>query len=344
MLLILTLILSGCSLQLSFEDSDTDVTEVNSEEAGGGSPTIDAAVSIIQYMDHTSLNECCDGVKNVLDGAGIAYDVTVGGKNTEREDCEEKARDLAINSKSDLIICIGTQCAESVVPIISSADRTPVVFCAVTDPLGAGLVENINAPGSNCTGVATAFNISEQLNMINTFQPSITKLGVIYTQSEQNTEEQLKTLKKEAKKLGITVYEAAVDDPSQLSSISSELMRKVEAVTLLPDNMIAANSWNITNKSIVEKVPLYGVTLAQVKEGCTAGYCYDFSLIGRKAGEQAVSIIRGESASDMPVIMERECSLYVNTDRLKDLEMEIPDEYKAAATEVKTSYEAAKNN
>ena len=340
-LLAAAMLLCGCSLQLSFEDSDSENVVSADENAVESGSTVDAAVSIIQYMNNTPLNECCEGVKEALESAGIAYDVTVGGMHTERDDCEEKARELAINGKSNLIICIGTQCAEAVVPIINSADRTPVVFCAVTDPVGAGLVENITAPGVNCTGVATAFNISEQLNMINTFQPSITRLGVIYTESEQNTDQQLKSLRKAAKKLGITVYEAAVEDPSQLSSAATELMRKTEAVTLLPDNMIAANSWNVTNRSIVEKVPLYGVTLSQVNEGCAAGYCYDFRLIGRKAGEQAVSIIRGESAADMPVIMERECTLYVNTDTLEALDMEIPDEYKAAANKVKTSYETA---
>lgn len=333
---------SACSMKLSVDDEDTA-----SEQSGGGTvtestSTRQARVSIIQYADYSSLNECCEGVKSVLDSEGIGYDVTVGAKNREISDCEQKAQDIAINSSRDLVICIGTPCAESVYPIISSAGRIPVVFCAVTDPVGAGLVENINAPGVNCTGVATAFNITEQVNMINTFQPSITRLGVIYTKSEQNTAAQLKSLNKAAKNLSITVYEEPIDDLSQLSQAAKELMTKVEAVVILPDNMIAMNSWNITNQSIVGKLPLYGVNLSEVREGCLAGYCYDFQSIGRKAGEQAVEILHGESAASMPVIMERECTLYVNSDRLKDLDMTIPDTYKASAVEVKTSYETKK--
>lgn len=332
---------SGCGMKLSVDDTDSEAE--NSElisDSGTGTSTMDATVSIIQYMDNAPLNESCEGVKRIFDDAGIAYDVTVGSEHSEREDCEQKARETAINSTCDLVVCIGTPCAEAVCPIISSAGRLPVIFCAVTDPLGAGLVENLNKPGANCTGVATAFNINEQLNMINTFQPSITRLGVIYTESEQNTEEQLKTLQKAAEKLGITVYAEPIEDPSQMASVASDLMKKVEAVTLLPDNMTAKSSWNITNRSIVEQVPLYGVTLTQVNEGCLAGYTYDFNAIGRKAGELAVSVLRGESAADTPVIMEREGTLYVNSDRLKDLELEIPDTYKTAAVSVKTTYES----
>lgn len=340
---IAALCISGCSMKLSVDDPEDDNVSDLSESAleNESTSTRKARVSVIQYADYSSLNECREGVEAALNEAGIGFEVTVGSKNHEKDDCEQKAQDLAINSATDLIVCIGTPCAEIVCPIISSAGRTPVVFCAVTDPVGAGIVENIASPGVNCTGVATAFNIKEQLNMINTFQPSITKLGVIYTESEQNTKGQLESLKKAAQALGITVYAEPVEDPSQLSPTAKSLMTKVEAVTILPDNMIAMNSWNITNQSIVGKIPLYGVNLSQVHEGCLAGYCYDFTSIGKKAGEQAIQILHGESAADMPVIMERECTLYVNSDRLSDLDMTIPDEYKTAANEVKTQYETS---
>ena len=345
LLIILGIIMTctcGCSMKLSIDDEDSDQTQSENASEQESTSTRKAQISIIQYADYSSLNECCEGVKSALDEAGIAYDVTVGSKNHEKSDCEQKAQDIAINSLCDLVICIGTPCAEVVCPIIGSAGSTPVVFCAVSDPVGAGIVKTINMPGVNCTGVATSFNITEQVNMINTFQPSITRLGVIYTRSEQNTEAQLKMLKKAAEKLSITVYEEPIDDPSQLSETAKTLMTKVEAVTLLPDNTVAMNSWNVTNQSIVGKVPLYGVNLSQVKEGCLAGYCYDFTAIGKKAGDQAVRILHGEGAADMPVIMEREGTLYVNSDRLDDLDMKIPNEYKSAAIEVKTSYETKK--
>ena len=333
-------IFTACSMQLSFEDSDTENDAVSDSDTGvQNESTRDASVYIIQYMNYSSLNECCEGVKSSFDSAGIGYNVIVGTNGSEKEDCENAAKDIATNNLCDLVVVIGTPCAEVVCPIISSASTTPVVFCAVTDPVSAGIVDNLNAPGKNCTGVASAFNINEQLNMINTFQPYITRLGVIYSGSEQNAVSQLKSLKKAAAKLNITVYDEEVDDPSQYGSTAQELMKKVEAVVLLPDNMIAKNSWGITEKSIVEKVPLYGVTLPQVQEGCLAGYCYDFCELGKKAGDQAVSILHGDSAAQSPVIMERECKLYVNKDILSDLDMSVPDEYKNIAEEIATSYE-----
>lgn len=340
-LLMLTaaVLLTGC-MKLTFDDDTSETASGENASQAVSTSAKTASVYIIQYADYTSLNECCEGVKSSLDKTGIPYDVTVGGANHEKEDCEEKARELVTNSSCDLVIAIGTPCAETVCPIIDSASSIPVVFAAVTDPAGAGIVRSLSMPGVKCTGVSTSFDIEEQLNMINTFQPYITRLGVIYTESEQNTKQQLKTLEKAASDLGITVTAAPVSDPSQLSSTAQELMRKVEAVVLLPDNMIAMNSWNVTNRSIVEKVPLYGVTLEQVKEGCVAGYCYDFKAIGEKAGSMAEKIIHGESAAGMAVEIEREGTLYVNKDRIKDLYLAVPDAYKSKATEVSTSYQS----
>ncbi len=343
-LLIVSIIFSGCSMQLSFEDSDTDTEIEQTDTEDENKSARQSRVSIIQYIDYSSLNECCEGIKSSLDSAGIGYDVTVCNYETATEECEKLARNIEINGLRDLIVVIGTPCAETVCPIVNTAGKTPVVFCAVTDPVGAGIVKNLKTPELKCTGTATAFNIKEQLNMINTFQPYITRLGVIYTSSEQNTKEQLKSLKKAAKELNITVFDVEVQSPSELTPKAKELMRKVEAVVILPDNMVSKNSWNLTERSIVEKVPLYGVNISQVEEGCVAGYCYDFKALGEKAGEQAVEILHGDNPSEMPVIMERECTLYVNKDRLKELDMEIPEEYKPIAHEVTTKYESKSLN
>ena len=331
--------LCSCSMKLSVDEPEEAAEEEAVSQPDESCLMSGTTVSIIQYIDYSSLNECCEGVKKALDAAGVGYEVTVGQEPDAAEECGQKARDIVTNGSCDLVIAIGTPCAESVFPIISSAAGVPVVFCAVTDPVGAGLVQSAAEPGVNCTGVATAFNINEQLNMINTFQPSITRLGVIYTSSEQNAQVQLKGLRKASEKLGITVFAEPVDSPAEMSEKAQELMGKVEAVVILPDNMTSKNSWNITSRTIAGEMPLYGVNLTQVKEGALAGYCYDFEALGEKAGRQAAEILHGESAADTPVIMENECKLYVNKDRLKDLNMTIPDEYKASAAEVTTSYE-----
>lgn len=333
--LLLCSVMSACT---AADETDSGQENTQTESQEENLHTRKAKVAIIQYSSYTALDECCQGIQNVLSEAKLEYDVAVGSSSAPEEDCQEFAQDIATNGGYDLIITIGTPASSAVYSSISSSSRTPVVFCAVTDPVGAGLVVSNERPQNNCTGVAAAFNITEQLNMINTFQPSITKLGVIYSKNEQNTVEQLKTLEKEAKKLGITLYAKGVEDASELNDAAAEMVPEVEAITLLPDNMVAANSWNIVNQAIIGNKPVYGVTQTQIKEGCLAGYCYDFTALGEKTGETAVSILKGQSAAETPVTAVSDCTLYVNTDVLDNLELEIPKEY-SDAQKVTTSYE-----
>lgn len=329
-----------CGCQLSFEDETEQESEAAAESEGmtENLSTRKAKVSIIQFMDYSSLNECCEGVKKSLDEANVEYEVTVGSENSAESDCEEAAQNIAINGGYDLIVTIGTPASVAVYSSISTSSKIPVVFCAVTDPVGAKLVESEQTPVNKCTGVSAQFDIKEQLNMINTFQPYITKLGVIYTKDEQNTEEQLKILKEEAEKLDIEIFDTAVSDPSELSGAADDLLSEVDAITLLPDNMVAANSWNIVNRGIVAEKPIYGVNLSQVREGCLAGYCFDFEEMGKEAGKTAAAVLRGQSAADTPVLKISDSTLYVNSDILEKLEMEIPEKY-SSAEKVKTSYE-----
>ena len=331
-------VFSGC--RLSFEDEDTDSAETNSkpESSLESLSTRKAKVSIIQYMDYTELNECCEGVKSALNQTEIEYNVLVGSSKSPEQDCYEFAQNIEINGGCDLIIAIGTPAAVSAHDSVIVSSNIPVIFCAVADPVGANLIDSVESPNKKCTVVATPFNIKEQLNMINTFQPYITKLGVIYTKDEQNTERQMKILRSETEKLGIYLYEQSVSDPSQLADAAAKMVPEVDAITLLADNMISANSWEILNQAIIGSKPVYAATLTSVKEGCLAGYCYDFKEIGKKAGETAISVLRGQSAAEMPIDIIKTGSLYVNSDMLKQLEMTVPENYSSAQL-VKTSYQ-----
>ncbi len=322
------LAVSGC--KLSFEDEEENNSQTETESDVESLSTRKAKISIIQYMNYTSLNECCEGVRKSLDEAGYEYDVTVGSDISAESDCEEKAKDIAVNGGYDMIITIGTPASISVYSSVSAASRIPVIFCAVTDPLGANLVLSESTPTNNCTGISSAFDVKKQLDMINTFQPSITKLGVVYTKGEQNSESQLKILKEEAKKLNINVYDEAVSIPTEMADAADELFKTVDAITFLADNMTCANSWNIINRGIVSYKPVYGVTADQIKDGCMAGYCFDFKAMGTEAGKTASEVLRGQSAANTPIIKFTADKLYVNRKTVDDLYFAVPEIYSDA--------------
>ncbi len=91
-------------------------------------------------------------------------------------------------SDYDMIIAVATPAAISAFSAVKSASSSiPVVFCAVSDPIEAGIVESLEAPGNNCTGTADAIDLKGQVALIKALQPEIEKLGVLYTTSEPNS-------------------------------------------------------------------------------------------------------------------------------------------------------------
>lgn len=333
--LIAILILSGC--KMSFDDEETTVSGESQSQTENTSAR-KAKVEIIQYLNYKALNECCEGITQTLDEDGIEYEVFIGSDSSAEDDCSEKAKDIVINNDADLIITIGTPASVAVFDTINGASKIPVIFCAVTDPVGAKLVKSGKAPSNNCTGVCTYYDMKQQLNMINTFQPEITRLGVIYSKNEQSTEKQLKTLKEEATKLGITIFDGGVDSSSELQETAQKLVPEVEAIALLPENTIGSNAWEIINQAVIGDTPVYGVCQTQINEGCIAGFCHDFHAIGKSAAETAEAVLRGQSASEKPVVIDKDMTLYVNKDVTEKLEIKVPKEYSNAVL-VATSFE-----
>ncbi len=320
-------------MKLSFDDEDLSssaASETASESEHSNSARKPRA-AIFQYNDCEELSACTKSIEAALTENGVDVEITVGRSGSELRDISEKAGQLAVNGGVDLAAAVGTPCAEAVCPLFTSSGRTPVVFCAVTDPVGAGLVDNINSPSANCTGTAAAFGVKERFDMIYAAQPAMTKLGVIYSASEQNCESQLNILAKECESRNIQLVETPADTSQQLPELSRELMDNCDAVMLLQDNMLMQNSWPVISQSIGSAVPIYGVTLGQIEDGCAAGYCYDFEKMGEITGEQAVRLLHGETAQSVPVVEYKDCTLYYNEKRMTELFLEFTNDYKKSA-------------
>lgn len=207
-----------------------------------GGSTSGKKVAILQYMPHSSLDNCTQGVKNALDAAGIAYDVQIGSSGSADTDCQSYAEQMASSGNYSAIIAVATPAAVSAYSAVRNASSDiPVIFCAVSDPVSAGLVNSLDAPGNNCTGTADAVDIAGQVQLIKTMQPNIKNLGVIYTTTEANSISQLATLKAECEANGINLVQKGINEASELQAVALSLVNEVDAITNLTDNNVVDN-------------------------------------------------------------------------------------------------------
>ncbi len=325
---ILAVILTAALVACVFAGCSSGSADDNTANNASGNTS--DKVAILQYMPHSSLDNCTQGVKNALDNAGIAYDVQIGSSGSADTDCQSYAQQMA-SAGYKAIIAVATPAAMSAYSAVQNASSDiPVIFCAVSDPVAAGLVNSIEAPGNNCTGTADSIDIKGQIAMIKATQPDIKKLGVFYTTSEANSISQLETLKAECDANGIELVSQGITEASELASAAAALIPNVDAITNLTDNNVVDNMNVFLEQADAAGIPVYGSEIEQVRKGCLASASIDYVALGEKTGQMAIDILNGKSAAEYPVAIVSDSFLCVNPDVASKLGITLPAELASA--------------
>ena len=289
-------------------------------------------IGIIQYMSHPSLDNCYNGIISALENSGIEYtvDYQTGSSSSADADCTNFAKNM-VAANYDMIIAIATPAAKAA---FAATDDTeiPVIFCAVSDPIAAGVVESMEAPGYICTGTSDVLDLEAQVAIIKAMQPDVKSIGILYTSSEDNSITNLKNFKSVCDKENIEVVATAVQGASDIPSAAEELASKVDCINNFTDNNVVNNLSVVLSAADKYGIPVYGSEEEQVVNGCLASVSIDYVALGKVTGEMAVEVLNGADASAMPVKTITEATPIINSSVLKKLGLSIPEGY----SEVKT--------
>ena len=298
----------------------------------GNDKTDTLKIGIIQYMSHPSLDNCYNGVVAALEESGLQYTVQrqIGSSNAADADCVTFAKNM-VAENYDMIIAIATPAAKAAFAATDDTD-IPVIFCAVSDPVAAGLVEDMSAPGYNCTGTSDVLDLAAQVKMIQAFQPNVQKIGILYTSSEENSLTNLANFKAVCQPLNIEVVSVSVQNASDIPAAAEELTSKVDCVNNFTDNNVVNNLSVLLNAAEKYGIPVYGSEEEQVKNGCMASVSIDYISLGKVTGQMAIDVLKGADAATMAVKTITDASLVYNPDVVAALQLTLPDSYTDAAT------------
>ena len=284
-------------------------------------------VGVLQFGSHPSLDNCYAGILEVL-GADTRVTVDLQLGNFDTPTCDTIAKNFAAKGY-DMIIAIATPAATSALAAAANT-QIPVIFSAVSDPVAAGLVDSLEAPGSNCTGTSDILDLSAQLELIRTFQPDAVNLGVLYTTSEANSVSQLKQLNEIAPDYGFTVVSQGVQSAADIPQAAATLCAQVDAITNFTDNNVVSNLGILLEQANANGVPVYGSEDTQVSAGCLASVSLDYVALGRVTGQMALDVLNGASAATMAVKTITDAVPVVNTDVLASFGITLPEAYQNA--------------
>lgn len=295
-------------------------------------------VAVTQIVEHPALDAVRVGVKDELAAAG--YET---GKNLEwmwesAQGNPAIAAQIAnkfAGEQPDVIIAIATPSAQAVV---SATDAIPVIFSAVTDPLGAKLVNNLDQPGGLVTGVSDLSPIAQHLDLIAEIAPDAKRIGVLYNAGETNSVSLVNLLKQEAPAQDMTLVEATVASSGEVATAARSLVGKVDAIYIPTDNTVASAREAVIRVGIDNQLPVFAGDTDTVEGGAIATLSFNYYDVGRQTGRMALRVFEGEKPGDIPVEVAKRLELSLNLSAAEAMGVIIPESVAARADEVFESF------
>lgn len=321
--------LAGCgSSTKETSTKDTKSTETESKDS--------YTIGISQFAEHGSLDNCREGFLEGLKEAGIeeGKNLKVNYDNAQADTgTAGTIADSYVSKKVDLICAIATPSAMSAYNAAMSAD-IPVVYTAVSDPVGAGLAKEDGSNAGNITGSCDLLPVDEQLKMIRKMLPDAKKIGILYTTSEANSVSTIKEYKKVSDKYGFEIVDTGINTLADVDMAAADLVGKVDCICNLTDNTVVQALQTVIEKANSKKIPVFGSEIEQVKIGCLAAEGLDYVALGKQTGKMAAKILKGEKkASDMQFETITEPGFYVNNEVAKNLGITVPEDLQDKAVE-----------
>lgn len=314
----------GSAAPASSAASVSSATPASSESAAAPAEA-SFTVGIINYVDDPSLNQIQQAIEAELAANGVK---TVAQNAQADQSTITTIANQYIEQGVDLLIPIATPTA-MVCQNATSENQLPVVFAAVSDPVGAGLVADMSAPGANITGTSDALDTANIFKLITVLNPELSKVGLLYDASQDASTQAIADAKAFLDANGIAYVEKTGTTTDDLALAADALVAEGVEVVFTPTD----NTVQVAEPAIYEKFSQAGVqhfcgadSFALV--GAFCGYGVDYANLGTMTAQLALEVLNGADPAATPVKTFDNGKASINTDTCAALGLSF-DEVKA---------------
>ena len=301
------MLLAGCGSSSSSDaestaeaaDSAEETTQETTEEAAADETSEETAsykVGIVQYMDHASLNQITEYVEKELDAKGeemgVSFDyadyfINGQGDSTIISQGLAQLKDDGV----DAVVCVATPTALTAQSTFEDTD-TPIIFSAVTDPVGAGLVSSMEEPGGKITGTSDALNTEAIMDLIFAQDPDADKIGLLYSTSEDSSTQAIADAKAYLDEKGVEYVEKTGTNTTEVSQAADALIAAgVDAVFTPTDNTVMSAELSIYDKLAEAGIPHYTGADSFALNGAFLGFGINYADLGTETADMVVSVL-----------------------------------------------------
>lgn len=250
-------------------------------------------VGICNYVDDASLNQIVENIqarlKEIGGEKGVAFDVSYDNCNADANLLTQIISNF-IADDVDIMIGVATPVAMAM-QAATEDNGIPVVFAAVSDPVGAGLVESMEAPGSNVTGTSDYLDTAAVMQLITAADPDVKNIALLYDIGQDSSIAAIAHAKKYLDANGIAYGEYTGTTVDEVTlAVQALIADGVDAVFTPTDNTIMKSELSIYEMLQEAGIPHYTGADSFALNGAFLGYGVDYAALGVETANMAASI------------------------------------------------------
>ena len=274
-------------------------------------------VGICNFVDDASLNQIIANIRErlgELETDTVAFEILEDNCNTDANVMNQIIANF-IADDVDLMVAIATPVAMGM-QAATEDNQIPVVFAAVSDPVGAGVVESLEAPGANLTGTSDYLDTNAVMNLIFAANPEADLVGLLYNVSEDASTAAIAAAKAYLEEKGIKYVERTGTTVDEVMLAAEALVSdKVDAVFTPTDNTIMTAELAIYETFAEAGIPHYTGADSFALNGAFLGYGVDYANLGVETGNMVADILmNSKNPAEVPVMTFDNGTATVNTE------------------------------
>lgn len=332
----MALTMAGCGSSSSTEtsaknqDSSEATAENDSVTSADSEAKGDIKVGIIQMIDNGAFADMRDGFSEEITEKYTGGKVDIIYKNAQGDAaalntiCQEMA-----DSGVDLIATIATPATQAMVNLETDI---PVFFIAVSNPVGAGVITDMDKPDKNATGTSNAIPVEDIFALSDKLTPDCKTYGMLYNTSEINSVSTVESAKEYLDEKGLSYKEAVVTNSSEVQQAAQSLADEVDAIFVPNDSVIQSAMPMVTEVARNAKIPVYGSSAVMVDSGAFATIAISDTEIGAQTADMALEYLNGTAIEDIAAVVVPASNMVINQNTADALGITFSDEVEQEAT------------
>ena len=275
-------------------------------------------IGICNYVDHASLNQIVENIEAQLavigEEQGVKFMVAYDNCNADANVLSQIVSNF-IAEDVDLMVGVATPVAMNM-QTATEDNQIPVVFAAVSDPVGAGLVDSMEAPGSNVTGTSDYLDTNAIMNLIFALKPDADTIGLLYDVGQDASTAAIADAKAYLEEKGVKVVERTGTTADEVLLAAQALIADgVDAIFTPSDNTIMNAELSIYELFAEAGIPHFAGADSFALNGAFLGYGVDYANLGKETANMIADILLNEkNPAEVPVMTFDNGTATVNTE------------------------------